>query len=409
MEFLELREKFDNISYDSFTFRENENDYEISYFYTLGEYKFTHKINIIKKHFIKVPDEKERNVFLFNLGLAELISYYKCACPKKVILRAGFLSDEQKDFWKKLFYFGLGEFRFINNIDIERDEFVEFENATKLQHPKSQESNVSGNLVPIGGGKDSIVTLELLKKQNADNTCFIVNPRGATVDTVEVAGYKMEDTVEVLRKIDSKLLELNKEGFLNGHTPFSATLAFLGIFCALISKKEFVVLSNESSANEATDEETGANHQYSKSLEFEIDFVKYVEKYINSHIKYFSLLRGFREIDIAKMFATHKKYHKIFRSCNVGSKNGENRWCGKCPKCLFVYIILAPFLDKEELIDIFGADLLDDPDLELYFRQLTGKEKTKPFECVGTRDEVNEAVNLIKEKYKDNLPRLLRV
>ena len=164
MEFTKLREKFDSISYDSFSFREKENDYEINYFYTLGEYSFTHKINILKKHFTKVPHEKERNVFLFNLGLAELISYYKCACPKKVILKAGFLTDEQKEFWKKLFYFGLGEFRFINNIDIEIDEFVEFENATKLQHPKSQESDVSGNLVPIGGGKDSIVTIELLKK-----------------------------------------------------------------------------------------------------------------------------------------------------------------------------------------------------------------------------------------------------
>ena len=185
-------------------------------------------------------------------------------------------------------------------------------------------------------------------------------------------------------------------------------MAFLGIFCALISGKEFVVLSNESSANEATDEETGANHQYSKSLEFEIDFVKYVEKYINSHIKYFSLLIGMREIDIANNFSEFKQYHKIFRSCNVGSKNGGNEWCGKCPKCLFVYIMLAPFLEKNELIDIFGHDLLDDEELRAYFRQLTGEEKTKPFECVGTRDEVNEAVALIKEKYGENLPTLLK-
>lgn len=403
----EFREKFDNISYDSFSFKENMDDYEISYFYTLGEHNFTHKINIVKRDFFKSIDEKERNIFLFNLGLVELISYYKCACPKHVILKAGSLNDEQKEFWKKLFFKGLGEFRFINKIDLDFDEFVQFDDATKAIYSKSQFSDVSGNLVPIGGGKDSVVTLEMLKEQGEDNTCFIINPRGATIDTVSVAGYNMDNSVIAFRKIDSKLLELNKAGFLNGHTPFSASLAFLGIFCARLSGKKFVVLSNESSANEATDEETGANHQYSKSLEFELDFVKYVEKYINSHIKYFSLLRGMREIDIAKMFAGYKKYHKIFRSCNVGSKNGGNDWCGKCPKCLFVYIMLAPFLERNELIDIFGHDLLDDEDLRLYFNQLTGKEKTKPFECVGTRDEVNEAVSLIREKYRDNLPCLL--
>jgi len=404
----ELREKFDNISYNSFTYKENQSNLEISYFYQLGEYNFTHKINIIKKKFFNLNNLKEKDVFLFNLGLVELISYYKLACPKRVILRAGNLTEEQKEFWKKLFYKGLGEFRFVNNIDISYEDFVNFENATKLQFRKSQQDKLFGNLVPIGGGKDSIVTIELLKAQKENNTCFIVNPRGATIDTVKVAGYSMEDTIEVFRKIDPLLIELNSEGFLNGHTPFSASLAFLGIFCALLSEKEYVVLSNESSANEVTDEETGANHQYSKSLEFELDFVKYVEKYINSHIKYFSLLRGMRELDIAKKFSEYKQYHKIFRSCNVGSKNGGNEWCGKCPKCLFVYIILAPFLEKEELIDIFGRDLLDDLELKKYFDELTGKEKTKPFECVGTREEVNEAISMIKEKYKDNLPVLLK-
>jgi len=407
MKFEELREKFDSISYDSFSVKENVEDLEISYFYTLGEYKFIHKINILKKKFFVLDNLRDKEIFLFNLGMAELISYYKLACPREVILKAGFLTDEQKEFWKKLFYNGLGEFRFVNNIDVSYEEFVNFCDATKLQYKKSHIDDVKGNLVPIGGGKDSIVTIELLKAQGLDNTCFIVNPRGATVDTVNVSGYKMEDSVEVIRKIDPLLIKLNGEGFLNGHTPFSASLAFLGIFCALIAGKEFVVLSNESSANEATDEETGANHQYSKSLEFEIDFVKYVEKYITSHIKYFSLLRGMRELDIAKKFSEYKKYHKIFRSCNVGSKNGGNEWCGKCPKCLFVYIMLAPFLDKTELVEIFGHDLLDDIELEKYFRQLTGEEKTKPFECVGTRDEVNEALVMIREKHKANLPKLL--
>lgn len=408
MKFDELRKKYESIVYKSFSCVEDKSEIKITYLYKLGEYNFNHELVIPKKYFFKVENMIDKDIFVFNLGLIEIINYYKLACPKKIILEAGAIKEEQKEFFKKLFYKGLGEFRYVNNISISMEEFVEFVNVNENYYRKSKLKGFEGNIVPIGGGKDSIVTLELLKHEKEKNNCLIVNPRGATIDTVNVAGYNMESTIEVYRKIDPKLLELNKEGYLNGHVPFSAMLAFLGIFCALITNKQYVILSNESSADESTDEETGANHQYSKSMEFEKDFSNYVERYINSDIKYFSLLRGMRELDIARLFAEHKQYHKIFRSCNVGSKNGGNEWCGSCPKCLFVYIMLAPYLEKEELINIFGKDLLEDTELLTYMKQLTGIEKVKPFECVGTRDEVNEAIDMIIEKY-DEMPTLIKL
>jgi len=409
MTFNELREKYSSISFDLYEYIEDEKNINIYFYYSMGELHFKHTLVIVKKDFFVMENVIDKDVFLFNLGVMELINYYKLACPKKVILKAGALRDEQKKFFKKLFYKGLGEFRYINQIEIEEEEFVNFENQAKNFLVKSKLNNFSGNIVPVGGGKDSVVTLELLKDEKDKNLCLILNPRGATIDTVNVAGYGINNTIEVFRKLDPLLLELNTKGYLNGHVPFSAMLAFLGIFCALLTNKENVILSNESSADESTDEVSGANHQYSKSMEFEKDFVSYVEKYINSGIHYFSLLRGMREIDIAKLFANHKQYHSIFRSCNVGSKNGGNSWCGSCPKCLFVYIILSPFLSEEELTNIFGKNLLNDITLLKYFRELTGFDKVKPFECVGTRDEVNEAILLTIEKYQNKeLPVLLQ-
>ena len=409
MTFNELREKYHSISFDLYEYIEDENNINVYFYYSMGEFNFKHSLIIPKKDFFVMENASHRDVFLFNLGVMEIINYYKLACPKKIILKAGALRDEQKLFFRKLFYKGLGEFRYINNIEIDEENFVAFENYAKNFLVKSRKNDFSGNIVPVGGGKDSVVTLELLKEEKDKNTCLIINPRGATKDTVNVAGYGMENTIEVFRKLDPKLLELNNQGFLNGHVPFSAMLAFLGIFCALLTNKENVILSNESSADECTDEKSGANHQYSKSMEFEKDFVSYVEKYITPGIHYFSLLRGMREIDIARLFAKHKQYHNIFRSCNVGSKNGGNSWCGKCSKCLFVYIILSPFLSEEELNNIFGKNLLDDIELLKYFRELTGLDEVKPFECVGTRDEVNEAIALTMEKYdKEYLPVLLK-
>lgn len=65
-----------------------------------------------------------------------------------------------------------------------------------------------------------------------------------------------------------------------------------------------------------------------------------------------------------------------------GSKEEEWKWCCKCPKCLFVYTILSPYLYKEKLIDIFGKDLFEEESLLNTFIELTGNGETKPFECV---------------------------
>ena len=172
-----------------------------------------------------------------------------------------------------------------------------------------------------------------------------------------------------------------------------------------MSGSKYIALSNESSANEPTDKETGVNHQYSKSIEFEKDFRVYVDKYICKDIKYFSFLRPLSEYTIAKLFSKYPDHFTSFKSCNVGSKT--DTWCGNCPKCLFTYIILSPFIDIETLIDIFGKDLFDDKALLRHFNDLIGQSEVKPFECVGTIDEVNLAVRKVIEMTEKPLPYLL--
>ena len=153
---------------------------------------------------------------------------------------------------------------------------------------------------------------------------------------------------------------------------------------------------------------TKINHQYSKTYEFENDFNLYTKKYFNIDVKYFSLLRCLNEFQIGMLFSNYKKYHTIFKSCNVGSKEKPWKWCCNCAKCMFVYIILSPFLYKEELINIFGQDLYENKDLLDTLLELSGNSKTKPFECVGTYEEVRYALSLTIEKHKDNLPYLLK-
>lgn len=334
-------------------------------------------------------EDDNLKAMLFNLGLAELVSYWKITCSPNVCIECGALSPNQINWWKKLYFHGLGEFFYLNRINAD----IGFMRITSKGQPASLEQSkryLSGNLIPVGGGKDSNVTMELLKEFKNENRPYIINPRGATVESVRVAGLE-DKTLIARRTLDKTMLQLNKEGYLNGHTPFSAIVAFSAVITAYLNNLKYVVLSNESSANESTVAGSSVNHQYSKSFEFEQDFNRYEKEYLKSGVYYFSLLRPLSEYQIASYFARLKSYHSVFRSCNKGSHT--NIWCADCSKCLFVYLILSPFLSFEELSAIFGRNMGIDENLIPTFNQLIGHETDeKPFECVGSRDEVNFAV-----------------
>ncbi len=186
-------------------------------------------------------------------------------------------------------------------------------------------------------------------------------------------------------------------------------MAFSSLISAYLYGLPYIALSNESSANESTVFGSTVNHQYSKSFRFERDFHEYAKMYLPGSSYYFSMLRPLSEFQIARYFAGRRQYHGIFKSCNVGSK--EDRWCGHCPKCLFVYLILSPFLKGEELEAIFGKNLLEDESLYGTLKQLTGLLEEKPFECVGSRSEVNTAITLTIQRMEEEgkkLPKLLK-
>ena len=406
-----LRKQYPTFCYQSFEYDITPEGMKITFLFTIGEtITFMPTITIPQREFYKWNglSKEQYDLLVFNIGMIELISYWKATCSPTIVVKPYSLNEEQIKFWQKLYYNGLSEFFYINGINSTIDDFVNIKPESTCELSKTHFATTNSYIVPIGGGKDSVVTLEILSQAGKDICPMIINPRGATLDCAHIAGYERPDFIEIQRTIHPKLLELNAQGFLNGHTPFSAMLAFHSLLVAAITGRKHIALSNESSANESTIVGTNVNHQYSKSLEFENDFRSYVSSYITDDINYFSFLRPLSELQIAMFFAKNEKYFDVFKSCNVGSKT--DIWCGSCPKCLFAYIILSPFIKPEVLNRIFGKQMLDDPSLQLYFDQLTGRQSTKPFECVGTIDEVNTALAMTIERYYSNcqLPYLLK-
>lgn len=360
-------------------------------------------------------DDKKIDAYVFNLGLAEMLSYWKLAASPEIEVVAGSLSKDQTGWWHKLLIKGMGEYFFVNKIDFTPEDFVKItasENGGVVPNnlsTREESTQPAKILVPIGGGKDSAVTLELLKN-NLEVGTFMVNPTKAALDTAKTSGVR--EQIQVKRVLDPKLLELNKEGYLNGHVPISALFAFLSIFVADIFGYNQVAISNEHSSNEGNVQFLGheINHQYSKTFEFESDFQNYVKQNIPGGAPlYFSFLRPLYELQIARIFAGNlenttqlRSHHQTFRSCNRGQKT--NSWCGECSKCLFAFVILYPFLG-EELIAHFGKNLFENEDLLQTADELLGYSEQKPLECVGTHEETIAAFYLsIKKHEEENRP-----
>ena len=399
--FINLRRKFDFFEYQSYKFYQSDNKIIIEFSFNISnEFFFKPKLEIeLQKSAYQINNIPDLSNIVFNLGMIELISYWKTTCPSKIIIRPHSLNRDQVEWWKKLYFNGLGEYFYLNNIDTTESEFVEV--LSEGEETKIYDFTLNYNkvIVPIGGGKDSVVSLEILRQSDFEVSPMMVNPGAASKRTVETAGFSFDDSLIVKRFLDPKLIEMNAEGYLNGHTPFSALLAFTNVLLSLLSGIGNIALSNENSANESTVPGTNINHQYSKSFEFERDFDTYVKKYLHAGINYFSFLRPLNELQIARLFSGFSKHYKSFRSCNVGSKKDE--WCGSCPKCLFTFVILSPFINQETLIGIFNKNLFNDMSLKPILMELTGIADIKPFECVGTVSEVNAALANYKMSNSD--------
>ncbi len=411
--FQELRNQYREFIYESFQVEETSKQYTVTYHFRINELSFFPQV-IVEKEQIKNKniDREFLDYLFFQYGLFDLMNYYKLTCSPKIIIKPMKINEEQCEFFKKILYHGLGEYFYKNGIDLTYQDFVEFEVDSECEYSNHMmDGDFSGNLIPVGGGKDSVVTLELLKDYHSDNKVFMLErnlyPKNqAGYDSIQVAGYQEEDIVIFKNNLDLELLELNKKGYLNGHIPFSACLSMASFLMAYLTNKKYIVLSNEASANEGNVKGTKINHQYSKSYEYERDFREYTKKYLTDKIEYFSLLRCLNEYEIVQEFIKHKEYLSVFRSCNRGTK--ENIWCNHCSKCLYVYIMLYPHLKEEEMKQVFSNEMLDDDSLKEIFQALVLEDVDKPFECVGEKSEINYSLQKALKLKSENLPYLLK-
>ncbi|MCX7996752.1 MAG: hypothetical protein N2691_03250 [Patescibacteria group bacterium] len=335
-----------------------------------------------------------------SLHLMLGVSYWKAFAAHEIDTGEIQLTPEEADFWTTLYTRGMGEFYYQNELDFR--DYLQFPSVRSGGRNYYEHTLQNRALIGIGGGKDSIVAAELLRAGGISQSGLQIENHGQRSSTDAVIDALGIPAIKLVRTLDPQLSRL--PGAYTGHVPVSAIYALLGVTTALLMDYRWVIVANEQSANEGTARYLGetVNHQWSKSIIFERLFRTYVKNFLSPDVEYFSLLRPYSELSIVSMFVRFPRYFHVFTSCNrnfrmhcsTGSDSGA-LWCGTCAKCAFAYLVLAAFLDRETVRSIFGKNLLADEALVPLYRELLGLTERKPFDCVGTIDEVKAAFALV--------------
>lgn len=334
------------------------------------------------------------------LHLIAGVSYYKAAVPPAIEIAGEPIDGATAALLAEVYENGLGEFAYRNGLSLRGR--IRFPIAAPAGAPAAAPALGLGNeaLVAIGGGKDSLVSIEALRAAGVPQ---VVSWIGGSPLIAACAARTGLPTLNITRALSPVLFELNKAGALNGHIPVTAVNSAILAVAALLRGAGQVVFSNERSASYGSlIPGTGeVNHQWSKGWDFERAFAAHLRSHVAADLRYYSLLRPFSELAVARQFARLDRYDQHFSSCNrnfhILGERPAQRWCGVCPKCHFVFLALAPFMPKPRLMGIFGRNLLDEPELAPGFDALLEYRDHKPFECVGEGRESRAAMDALAD------------
>ncbi len=331
---------------------------------------------------------------LLHLHVAAGTSYYKTAAPPEVVVEGASLGPDELAFHHHLYDDGLREFAVANGLPVPRPVTVTADGAGTRHDATTAGVLRPGLVVPIGGGKDSMVLIEAVRHLRP--RLFAVNPHPLVVELAAEAGLEL---LVVRRRLDPALADLHGAGALNGHVPITAIVSLIAAVGGFVDGYDTIAMAVERSASEETVSVGGVpvNHQYSKSRDLELLLADLLRTTVSPDLTWGSALRPYSELAISRAFAGLTRYHGTFCSCNTAFRQDAapgDRWCGNCPKCRFVGLMLAPFLDRGALAAVIGRDLFADPDQVPGFAALMSDED-KPFECVGERRESAAALHLL--------------
>jgi hypothetical protein len=380
-----------------FTAREIDERGRVTLSYELDrEIAFVEELDLPVAARVSSADRERVDGLLSLLHWVAGVSYFKTALPRSVDCSTGAPPPAAAALLDALYSEGLGELAYRNGLPaLPRPTFPV--GPALVSPPIGGREHPPRLLVPIGGGKDSIVALEAVRRSGRELALFSVGDAPPIARTAAVAGLPR---LLCVRRLDPGLAALNRAGALNGHIPITAIVSCVALLTAALHGFDAVAMANERSASNGNLVWDGidVNHQFSKGLRAE-RLLRAAVVEAAPRLELFSVLRPASELAIARAFARLERYHGAFTSCNaifrLDPARRSTSWCCDCPKCRFVFLALAPFCEPAHLCEVFGCDLLDDERQFAGFALLTATGGHKPFECVGEEEESLAAIRML--------------
>eukprot|EP01038_Epipyxis_sp_PR26KG_P009134 gene9134-12320_t len=439
---LDLEDLFKSIdlSFQSFTFHDflielDENDVTSSSINFIFHYREDGRITIEDEEDIILIEsiiKIKRNVVcnssliinrsIFNIGMCVLTWYWMGFGTKNIILSNNIiqkceLNQDMIDFWDIVFNNVLLEYLYVNNLTFHINIIPELPFQSAEDFAESSKvgiriekitSSPRKVIVPLGGGKDSLVVWHMIK-QSCNNPVLVYVADGLfeyqnNWRLSSIVNLTQSEFALVRHDFYCPSFVKYARSYLKpcGH-PWAALVLFDSVLVAVLDDIPEIVLGHEKSADEGNGvfvNNVEVNHQYDKSSMFLSIASDYSMKYITSQLIIRSALTQLWELQIAKIFCDElllKPYHSLFLSCNEPIHGTE--WCKSCEKCMFIFLLLSSYMKPNEIISIFGEEnLFENISLECKWRNLLGLVGTKPFDCVGTV----EIIEKLKSFYVKN-------
>ncbi|MCX6926108.1 MAG: hypothetical protein NT154_23300 [Verrucomicrobia bacterium] len=308
--------------------------------------------------------------------------------------------------WYRVVHKVWGQWRYLHNDPDYRGPAVLSAPVEMDPRPVAMPVGAIETLAFCGGGKDSLVSAKLLERIGEPFATFGYSHacygeaahQHALIDRLvqHCAGtehhrLRIFDTFAdaPIRQVYPDVHEV-----LTAETPCSL---FAALPVLMQHGHRTMVLAHERSANtgnliwDRTGEDI--NHQWGKSYEAERLLNNYIRTELISNVSYYSLLQPVYDTTIFNLLRLNQHLITATHSCNIAKP-----WCGRCPKCAYVWLNYMAYLDSERVCQTIPGNLFEVEENQRWFFEMLGLGEHTPFECIGQIEEVRLAFELCRRK-----------
>jgi UDP-N-acetyl-alpha-D-muramoyl-L-alanyl-L-glutamate epimerase len=353
-------------------------------------------------------DDAMRNV-LFHLLAFEA---NKAASMAPTTIDAGpyadLVTDTFWDLWETLFRNVWGVWRWENDLPDYRLPRPAGPAAADAAAAMDLDAGDPELLLLCGGGKDSLVSMRLLEQAGIDYDAFVYSHstygpgerQHRLVDALLAhrhprrvhRAWVLDDAVDA--PVAAAYPEFRIRRVVAAETVSSYWTALPVALQHGFTEVALGITRSTDEHNLVWDETGEAiNYLWGMSAAAEELLGAYIQRQLVANLTTFHLLRPIYDINVFSLLRRDLDAVPSTHSCAQ-----HKPWCGRCAKCVYVWMNYAAWLPPETVAATVPVNLFDLPANRPILRKMLGLESHKPTDCVGTVSEARLAFAMCRAR-----------